>query len=649
MKPILYFTNCYPSRWRLLAIFAAYFLLSISGLYGQTFVHPGVLHKQPDFERMKTKVTANAQPWKGSYDLLVASAQAQLSWSPRATATIIRGGTGDNVALLYNDVAAAYQHALLWKITGNAAHGDKARDILNAWSATHTTLSGNADRYLASGLFGYQFANAAEMMRGYSGFDVARFQNYLLNVYYYPLIERFLWGNQYGADHNDACITNYWANWDLCNMAAAIAIGVFCDNRTIFNRAIDYFKTGAGNGSINHAIPFLHPGGLGQWQESGRDQGHSILGVGLMASFCEIAWNQGQDMYGWNGNRFMQGAEYVARYNNGASVPFTAYSWGSGTNCSPNTHTAISSAGRGENRPIWEMIYNHYARRRGLSVANVASAASELRPEGGPGGHATTFDQPGFGSLTYSLDATQAIADGIYQITARHSGKVMEVANNGTANGSNVQQWSSNGCVCQQWHLTNIGNNQYVIVGIGSAKNLDVNGNATADGANIQVWQWTGGNNQRFTFTSTSGGYYRIVAAHSGKAVDVANNSTTDGANIQQWPVNNCACQEWRFTPVSAGGRQPTNGEMIEAKTEQSEEVSVHPNPATNEVNIKLPSSFESGIKSVYLFDVDGNTIQSEEFESTSHTMRIGDLPQAFYLLKIIGNNKVIVKKLIKR
>jgi hypothetical protein len=376
-----------------------------AGSGGTAFVHPGILYKASDFERMKVNVEAGTQPWKGSFDLLVASPQAQLTWTARATATVIRGGDGDNVALLYNDVAAAHQHALLWWITRDSAHGDKAVEILNAWSATHTLLSGNADRYLASGLFGYQFANAAEMMRDYPGFELATFQSYLLNVYYYPLVERFLFSNEFGTDHNDACITNYWANWDLANMAAALAIGVLTDDRQIYDQAIEYFKNGAGNGSIAHAVPFVHSPTLGQWQESGRDQGHSILGVGLMASFCEIAWNQGDDMYGWDDSRFRKGAEYVATYNLGNDVPFSTYSWGSGQNCAYNEHTVISEAGRGESRPIWEMIYNHYAGRvdRAASIPAVAEYAEQMRPEGGPGGHATTFDQPGFGSLTYTL------------------------------------------------------------------------------------------------------------------------------------------------------------------------------------------------------------------------------------------------------
>jgi hypothetical protein len=125
-----------------------------------------------------------------------------------------------------------------------------------------------------------------------------------------------------------------------------------------------------------------------------------------MASFCEIAWNQGDDMYGYDDNRFRKGAEYVARYNYGEDVPFATYWWGSGTTCASNSQTVVSNANRGEYRPIWEMIYNHFARRLGQKdeIQFITSMAERVRPEGGPASHATTYDQPGFGTLTHTLD-----------------------------------------------------------------------------------------------------------------------------------------------------------------------------------------------------------------------------------------------------
>jgi hypothetical protein len=363
------------------------------------FSHPGMLHNAGDLNRARVRVSAGQDPWLSGWNRLIANPHAQSTWTARPQAVVVRGGTGENYGLLYNDIHAAYQNALRWRIAGSAAHGDCARDILNAWSATLTTITGNADRFLAAGLYGWQLANAAELLRGYPGFDLARMQRVMQTVFY-PLNHSFLTG------HNDACITNYWANWDLCNMASILAIGILCDDAAKYDQAVTYFKTGAGNGSIRHAVPFDHPAqGLAQWQESGRDQGHSLMGMGQMGAVCEMAWNQGDDLYGYDDFRFQRAAEYVARYNLGSDVPFTAYTWGTGQNCATRTHTVVSSASRGQIRPVWDMLYYHYQGRLRRSVPNIQAIAAKGRPEGGGGDYGAAsggFDQLGFGTLMYA-------------------------------------------------------------------------------------------------------------------------------------------------------------------------------------------------------------------------------------------------------
>jgi hypothetical protein len=49
------------------------------------------------------------------------------------------------------------------------------------------------------------------------------------------------------------------------------------------------------------------------------------MGIGLMGIFCEMAWNQGDDLYGYDNNRLLKGAEYVAKYNLGKEVPYVLY------------------------------------------------------------------------------------------------------------------------------------------------------------------------------------------------------------------------------------------------------------------------------------------------------------------------------------
>ncbi|WP_199619402.1 RICIN domain-containing protein [Paenibacillus alkalitolerans] len=529
------------------------------------FVHPGILHTQADFDRMKQMVEAGTEPYWSGFEKLKSSPLSASGWTPRATETIIRGGDGDNVALLYIDVARAFQNAIRWKVTGDTAHGDTAVNILNAWSSTLKEVTGNADRYLAAGLYGYQLANVSEIMRDYPGFNVAQMQDMLLNVFYKPLNERFLIGNEFGDDHNGAYIQNYWANWDLCNMAATVAIGIFTDRRDIYNIGIEYFKHGAGNGSIYNAIPFLHPDGLAQWQESGRDQPHSVLGIGLMAATAEMAWNQGDDLYGWANNRFLRAAEYVAKYNNGGDVPFSTYEWGTGVNGDVRWHTEISSSGRGDARPVWEMIYNHYANRKGLSVPNIAARAQMLRPEGGPNAHnnhPSTFDQPGYGTLLYTRPAGSGgtatlhdgnIPDGTYRFIVRHSGKAMDAA--GTTNGAAVHQWSYHGGSNQHWTVTHLGGGQYSVRNVQSGRSLDVAQASHDHRAKFQLWSYHGGDNQRFAFIPVGEGYHRITPVHSNKPADVDGVSTADGALIQQWRYVLGGNQQWKLEPVSVNVR----------------------------------------------------------------------------------------------
>ncbi|MEO7494124.1 MAG: LamG-like jellyroll fold domain-containing protein [Massilia sp.] len=365
------------------------------------FVHPGLLHTETDFARMRANL--DAEPWKSTWNLLKANSHTSLTYTARPQAVIYRGDDGvhaQNYGLLFTDAAAAYQCALRWKISGTDAYANKAIEIMNAWAAVLTAISGDTNGYLAAGLQGYQMANAAEIMRSYSGWapaDFARFQTMMRKVFY-SLNHDFL------IRHNGTEITHYWANWDLCNMSSMLAIGVLCDDQTIVDEAVSYFKGHAGNGASSQATYYLHPGYLGQWQETGRDQGHNTLGIALMGAFCEMAWNQGLDLYGWDNNRFLAGAEYVAKCNlieSGTayySVPYVTYD-----NVDNVNQTVLATGGQGTGRPCWALVVNHYVNRKGLAAPYSKKFADLINPEGGGGNYGPNsggYDQLGFGSLT---------------------------------------------------------------------------------------------------------------------------------------------------------------------------------------------------------------------------------------------------------
>lgn len=368
------------------------------------YAHPGLLHTGADLARMAAKVKAGAAPHTAGYARLTANRHAQSGWTANPQATVYRGaGSPQNYAILYNDLHAAYQNGLRFHVSGESAYADTAVAILNAWSAKLTSLAGSADRFLAAGLYGYQAANAAELVRDHPGFELERFQKMLTTVFS-PLSESFL------LKHNDAVVTNYWPNWDLTAMACVLATGIFCDDSARVSRAVDYFKNGSGLGAVGKAIPVVHDDGLGEWLEAGRDQGHALLGVGLMGTFCEMAWNQGIDLYGHDDSRFLKGAQYVAKWSLGGEVDYTANTRAKGAvNGWSGRETASDAAGvdPAMTRPIWAMIANHYTKRRGLSAPYLTRIAARAAPEGGGGDYGPNsggYDQLGFGTLAFTRD-----------------------------------------------------------------------------------------------------------------------------------------------------------------------------------------------------------------------------------------------------
>jgi hypothetical protein len=377
------------------------------------FAHPGLLHSQTDFDRMKIKVQNQIDPWISGYNKMISNSHASANYVMKGPVVkLIRGGgsveepQADNYSTAMNDAHAAYLTAIRWKITGDVAYANKSIEILNAWASTCTSISGDSNKALGAGIYGYQFANAAEIMRDYSGWnvtDLAKFKKWMLDVFY-PVSYSFL------QTHNNTCNTHYWANWDLCNLASIMSIAVLNDDVAKYTYVINYLMKGVGNGQLIKAINYIHPKSanddidLGQIQEAGRDQGHALMVIGLLGSIAQMGYNQGLDIYGYKDNMILKAAEYEAKFNvPRLPVPFTTY-----TNCANETHTTVADdAGRGQIRPVWERIYNHYTKRKGIKARYIKMAKDVGYPEGGSGDlnpNSGGYDDLGFGTLLYSLE-----------------------------------------------------------------------------------------------------------------------------------------------------------------------------------------------------------------------------------------------------
>lgn len=385
--------------------------------------HVGGLHTEADFIRIRKKIKDGESPWIEGYEMLKKSRHANLgdenNSDLQAKESIIRtsSGSGDNVMWASRAAAAAYQLAVRWKIEEDDRYADASIKILNNWASVCKGLGGDQHNALSGGLLGYQFAMAGELVRDYKEWnprDFAAFQNWLLSAFY-PTNSGFIKPDYWGVNP-----LHYWSNWPLCNIASMMAIGITADRRDIYNEAIEHFQSGTTNGRFTRAIYHVYTGkwaNFAQLQESGRDQGHTVMVIGLLGEICQMAYNQGDDFFKYNNNMFLKGCEYVACYNYTTDdVPYTTYVWQQqvGSEIRPTVCETLDSmgGGRGEIRPVWALPYYHYRYVKGIDADKckyTEIAAKRVAPEGGGsqyGPNTGGYDQLGLGTIMYAMDAT---------------------------------------------------------------------------------------------------------------------------------------------------------------------------------------------------------------------------------------------------
>lgn len=389
------------------------------------FVHPGALHTQSDFDRIKQQLANGNEEVTKAYEYLLSSKYSKSNVKTYPVDKIVRGGTKQNYMNAARGAAMAYQNALVWKICGDTAHADRAVSILNQWARRCKAVGGDTNQSLASGLYGYAFANAAELVRDYDGWsrdDFEAFKRWIYEVWYPRCID-FL--RRRHDTWKKGRPGHYWSNWGLCNTLALMSFGVLLDDVFIYNQGVSFYKhdqvgtfTGeygsyVENTGLNEFLGNLVPaisddergpyGQLGQMQESGRDQGHALMALGLAVDICQIGWNQGDDLFSIMDNRLAAGIEYVAAYNAGESeLPWTTYRYRDVRN-SDWRQSGNNGGSRGQFRPYWDRIIGHYEGVKGVSMGYSRQMKEKQPVDRGGGSYGETsggFDHLGFTTLT---------------------------------------------------------------------------------------------------------------------------------------------------------------------------------------------------------------------------------------------------------
>ncbi|MFQ6143121.1 alginate lyase family protein [Streptomyces seoulensis] len=343
-----------------------------------TFVHPGVTVSRAQLDFTRDKVLAGAQPWKGAYDQMAASAYASLGRIPKPRATVECGSYSNpdyGCTDERQDAIAAYTDALVWYITRDARYAQKSIEIMDAWSAvirSHT----NSNAPLQTGWAGSSWPKAAEIIKyTYTGAwpNAGRFATMLRDVYLPVVIK--------GSHSN--------GNWELSMTEAAVGISVFLEDKSSYDTAMATFRTRTAAYvylDSDGALPKTVPGQnldtrdkivsywqgqstfvTGLTQETCRDFTHTGYGISAISHIAETSRIQGQDLYGTDvGERLRQALGFQSKYELGAAVP----SWLCG-----------GSVSRGLG-PVTEVGYNALHNRLGIAMTNTQTLTQRNRPAG---------------------------------------------------------------------------------------------------------------------------------------------------------------------------------------------------------------------------------------------------------------------------
>jgi len=446
------------------------------------FAHPGVLHTRADLDRMRAMVSAGKDPWYSSFVQMQADPLAQYDYVVQKNPnddTLARENPCHQCSEYREDARAAYLNALMWYITGDERHAQKAVEILNAWSSLNNFYGGGTEP-LSAGLFGAPLIYAAEIIRytydGWADADIQAFEDMLV----YPgYSTSTVPAGVNSLSPDGPNVTFYWrtymgdparfGNQGLLAWKTVMAIGIFLDNEIIYDRALNYItgqphraddlpyasgpaiaSSTPNDSSFEQQLQFDYQGMQseiedygyddqiqwyirenGQSQEASRDQAHVLLGVSTTAEIAQIAWGQGDDVFGYLDQRILKGLEYAARYNisylqsysdqpepweptveNGQFIELMSRSgrWKS-LAINPYLSSDTNTVTRGSLDPTWELPLAHYKVRLGLPDEDykwTERAHEYYQTNFGYEDSGYRLDQPGWGGLTFHRPATAA-------------------------------------------------------------------------------------------------------------------------------------------------------------------------------------------------------------------------------------------------
>lgn len=143
----------------------------------------------------------------------------------------------------------------------------------------------------------------------------------------------------------------------------------------------------------------------------------------------------------------------------------------------------------------------------------------------------------------------EEIEEGYYTFYSKlNENKVIDVADNKTAAGTNVQLYDFNNTTAQKFIVTKNNDGSYKIAHIKSKLVLDVDGSKFENGTNIKIYTDTGVDAQKWDIQKVEDRTYTIFNfTHNDYCVDVDNAKTDNRTNVQLYKSNSTNSQKWEL------------------------------------------------------------------------------------------------------
>ncbi len=354
------------------------------------FKHPGLLVSRSQIDFIKDKIKLGEEPWKTAFANLKSSKYSSLTYAYKPF-TNVECGSYNNPNVGCNnhveDGSAVYCYSLLFIFTNEEKYAIKAVEIINAWSAVYEKNT-NSNANLVVSWATPWFVNGAELLKsyypGWKKEDETQFIK-MLDKFLPYILNEFSAGN----------------NWIQSAIEAHFAIAVFKDDKILFDKAVERWKTRVktyiyqttdGPKPINTlnktdaqmeaiwrstSTGTIYVNGL--CQETCRDLGHLGLGFNSMMYAAEIAYQQNVDLFSLEKKRITDLMELHAAWMTGTvKVPSTIC--GGVIKVSEPDVEGIK-VGVGGGQTPWDIAYNHFHDRLKFDLPNTEKMLFKSRPK----------------------------------------------------------------------------------------------------------------------------------------------------------------------------------------------------------------------------------------------------------------------------